>query len=526
MLKYKIEELLQESLKKAYPKAKSDSGILKVEHTAKKFGDYSSNIALILAKAINQEPQQIASKLIRNLPKTDYFEQVGTSGGFINFRLSRDWLIKQIDLIISQSDDFGKSKVGEDMQVLIEFISANPTGPLHIGNGRGGFWGDVLATCMEASGYRVTREYYVNDTGNQIEALGHSVLKDEKAVYKGKYIDEVAAKVKEKDPMQAGKSAAYIILHDYIKPTVKKMGIKFDHWFSEDSLHQESDITKSLAILKKTKDIYIKDGAAWYKTSKYGDEKDRVLQRKDGQFTYFAADIAYHWNKIKRGYNLLVDIWGADHHGYVNRVKIAVERGIKPTVNWGGRFDILISQLVRLVSEGESTKISKREGKIFTIDELIDEVGLDAARFFFLTKSLNTHMDFDLDLAKERSQKNPVYYIQYAHARMSSLLKIAKNSRFDSAKSDLLKDPIEIDLIRQIILFPEIVEDVTVSYNVQKLPFYALELANCFHKFYDTCQVISKDQKLTEARLALVHATKIALRNTLKMMGISAPKKM
>jgi arginyl-tRNA synthetase len=533
MIKYKIKELISQAIKKAHPNVEVPD--FSVEEAEEKFGDYSTNAAMILSKTMGEQPADIAPKIIDSIASIEKGEIIVSAEvaepGFINFKIALPYFQQKISEIVGAGVAYGHSDLGKDLQVNIEFISANPTGPLTLGNGRGGYFGDCLANIFKAYGAQVEREYYINDRGVQILALGHSVLKDKMAVYKGKYIEEIAQKVKSKSLDEAGSQAATILMEEYIKRTIEKMGIKFDTWFSEKSLHDSNLVSEILNMLKKASLTYEKDGALWLKTTEFSDDKDRVLVTREGEHTYFISDIAYHYDKIRRGYDLLIDFWGADHHGYVGRMNAAAEI-LKKEVNWSGELKILIAQLVRLVSKGEEVKMSKREGTYVTLDELIDEVGQDVTRFFFLERALNTHMDFDLDLAKAHSQKNPVYYIQYAHARICSILNKSqisniKNQTNTKSQISKLKEPEEIALIKKLIKLPEIVEEIVGDYQVQKLPTYAIELADSFHRFYEKCPVInSGDNNLTAARLLLLKATQIVLKNTLDLMGISAPEKM
>jgi len=477
------------------------------------FGDYTTNIALQLKKPTNE----IAANL-----KSDLFEKIEVKGpGFINFFINKNFIQKQIGEILKQKEKYGQIKIGRGQKVNVEFISANPTGPLTLGNGRGGFCGDVLANVLNAAGFEAKREYYINDTGEQIKKLGHSVIGDSEAVYQGQYIEELRKKVKGSDPEKVGENAAKIVLQEMIKLTVKKMKIKFDVWFSEKKLYQKKEIAKVLDILKKKNLSYESEGALWFKSTQFGDDKDRVLTKADGEETYLASDIAYLKNKFTRGFKKLIFFWGADHYGYVARILAAAEAlGFKKE-----QIDIVVMQLVRLIQDGKEIRMSKRTGNYVTLDELIDEVGLDITRYFFLTRSANTHLNFDLALAKEQSENNPVYYIQYAYARICSILRKSKMLEA-GPRTDLLEHPAELKLIRQLMRFPEVIEDTAKDYQIQRLPQYAVDLATVFHQFYRDCHVISEDKNLTQARLRLVSATKIVLNNTLSLMGISAPEKM
>ena len=477
------------------------------------FGDYTTNIALRLKKP--------ADEIVKKL-KSDLFEKIEVAGpGFINFFLSRAYLQKQVGAILKEKDSFGKLRIGRGQKVNVEFISANPTGPLTLGNGRGGFCGDVLVNVLNAVDFAANREYYINDTGEQIKKLGHSVIGDAEAVYQGQYIEELRNKIKGSDPEKVGKAAAKIILEETIKSQVSKMKIKFDVWFSEKKLEKEID--NVLDFLKKKKLSYEKEGALWFKSTQFGDDKDRVLVKAGGEKTYLASDIAYLKNKFARGFQKLIFFWGADHYGYVARILAVAEAlGYKKE-----QINIIVMQLVRLIREGKEVRMSKRTGTYVTLDELIDEVGLDVARFFFLTRSADTHLNFDLALAKEQSEKNPVYYIQYAYARICSILRKSEaRSTKSETNSKLLNHQSELKLIRQLTRFPEVIEDTAKDYQIQRLPQYAVDLATTFHQFYRDCHVISEDKNLTQARLSLVSATKIVLKNVLSLMGISAPEKM
>ena len=507
MIRREITKLIQkatgespEKIRVAYPEGEG-------------FGDYTTNIALQLKRP--------ASEITVNL-KSDLFEKVEVAGpGFINFFLAKGYLQKQVGIILKEKESFGELKIGRGQKVNVEFISANPTGPLTLGNGRGGFCGDVLTNVLNAAGYQAKREYYINDTGEQIKKLGHSVIGDAEAVYQGRYIEELKKKIKGNNPEKIGQSAAKIILQEMIKPTIKKMKIKFDVWFSEKTLYQKKEVDRILDVLKKKKLSYGKEGALWFKSTQFGDDKDRVLIKAGGEETYLASDIAYLKNKFVRGFQKLIFFWGADHYGYVARILAAAEAlGYKKE-----QIDIIVMQLVRLIRDGKEVRMSKRTGTYVTLDELIDEVGLDVARCFFLTRSADTHLNFDLALAKTQSEKNPVYYIQYAHARICSILRKVKMSKA-RPRTDLLEHPAELKLIRQLMRLPEIVEDTSQDFQIQRLPQYAVDLATVFHQFYRDCHVISEDKNLSQARLSLVLAAKIVLKNTLSLMGISAPEKM
>ena len=511
-----------------------------------KYGDYYSTVALKLAKKDGkQTAEKIAKFLQAKLAKNGALFNVEVAkNGFLNLTLSSEFLCIILRKIIEENESFGKSEHGSGKKVQVEFISANPTGPLTIGNGRGGFMGDTLAYCLGKAGYSVSREYYVNDTGNQIKILGVSILdalgiksEDRQDLYRGEYIVEIAKDLeKEIDieryknkALEIGEKAAQLILEKFIKKALVKTKIKFDTFISEKSLHEKNKIKAALNLLKNQGLIEEREGAIWFKI-KGVEDRDRVLVRSKvggNEPTYFLADIAYHLDKIERGFDKIINIWGADHAGYVARMKAAAA-----ALDFSDRLDIIIVQLVRLIDNGQEVRMSKRTGTFISLEELVDMVGLDVARFFFISHAANTHMDFNLKLAKERSQKNPVYYVQYAHARCCSILKEAQNQGFKMdkiVKSDakLLKHPSERDLIVQISKLPEITEDISENYSVHLLPLYVQRSADLFHKFYEQVRVIDdKDKETSLARLSLVVATKIALREACGLMGVSCPERM
>lgn len=492
-----------------------------------KFGHYSTNVALRLAKLQGKDSMEIAANIKNQIAgiKNDIFEKIEVaSPGFVNFWLTPKTLQNELKEILKQKDNYGNLKLGKNKRINVEFISANPTGPLTIGNGRGGFCGDVLAKVFKKAAYKTTREYYINDTGEQIKKLGHSVLGDEQAVYKGGYIEKLRKKIAEKNPAKVGEKAAKIILAETIKPAVKKMGIKFDKWFSEKSLYKNKAVEETISELEKKNLTYKKEEAIWFASTKFGDDKDRVLIKAGGEKTYFASDIAYLKNKFRRDFDELIIFLGADHYGYIGRLKAAAEAlGYKKE-----SLVFIIIQLVRLLEEGKEVKMSKRTGSYITINELIDEVGLDATRFFFLMSSPNTHMDFDLDLAKEQSLKNPVYYVQYAAVRCRSILRKSKISAraFGVPALDLLNTTEDINLMRILMKFPEIVETAAKNYNPQALIRFALDLSRGFHNFYEKEKIIGEKRDLMIARLELIKATQVIFKNLFNLLGINLPKRM
>ncbi len=497
------------------------------------YGDYSTNIAFLLAKEAKKQPKAIGALLKEKIegldPKKDIFEKIEIRGeGFINFFLSKTALFSELKKILEEKEKYGNLKTGKGRSLQVEFISANPTGPLTVGNARGGVFGDCLASILEKSGWKTEREYYVNDCGKQILALGNSVLKNKEAVYRGDYIEALYREMKGKNSYKAGQAAAKKIIEKIIKRTVKNFGIEYDNWFFESDLHYSRKIEKAIAYLEKKNLIYKKDGAVWFKSKKFGDIRDRVLIKKDGEKTYLAGDIAYHRYKFEeKKFDKAINIWGADHYGDIPGLQAGVW-----ALGHKGKLDVVLLQFVTIFEKGKTKKMSKRKGVFKTLDDLLESVGKDVARFFFLERSANAHLNFDLDLAREQSEKNPVYYIQYAHARICAILRkcakfqINPKSKIQNLKLKLLKHPSELALIKQLIRLPEIVGDTARDYQVQRVPQYALDLAASFHQFYRDCNVLKEKEDLKTARLNLLLATKDVLRETLRLMGIFAPKKM
>lgn len=516
-------------------------------------GDYASNVAMVLASRVRKKlpPRKIAELLIENIDDRDHIlEKVEIAGpGFINFFIKENiWatLLKDID---ERKDDYGTSLMGQGKKILVEFVSANPTGPLHIGHGRGAVVGDVLANILAASGYAVSREYYINDQGNQMNNLGRSVfvrylellgqtVAFPESGYQGDYIRDLAGKILERDGdihrTDSGEDgiayftqyAAGAIL-DEIKEDLKAFGVVFEHYFSEKDLYRADSVPKLLADLESKGFIYHDGETRWFKTTDFGDEKDRVVIRKNGEPTYFAADIAYHKNKYERGFDSLIDIWGADHHGYIPRMQACIQ-------SLGHEKDslkIVLVQLVNLLRDGKPVAMSTRSGEFVTLKDVVDEVGRDAARYNFLMRRSDSHLDFDLELVKKQSNENPVYYVQYAHARICSILRLAGERgyavpEYGKADLSLLKLPEEIQLIKAIARFPELMEGAALTLEPHRLTFYLNDLAAIFHSYYNRNKVISDDEKLSLARLFLVKSVRTVVNNTLRLLGVSSPEKM
>jgi arginyl-tRNA synthetase len=515
-IKNEISDLINKSIKDL--KLSSQLNKLKIFYPKEDFGDYSTNVAFLFKKP----PMEIADKLAKDLSKNKIFKEVTVEKpGFINFSISDKYLQGKIKEIIKEKDKYGSLKIGKGKKVQVEFISANPTGPLTVANARGGPFGDVLANVFIKAGYKTEKAYYINDAGMQILTLGHSILKDEEAKYQGDYINELNKKIKGKDPRVVGEKAAKSILK-MIKGTTDDLGIKYDEWFSEKSLHDSKEIDKVVSFFDKKKLTYEKEGAKWFKSTSYGDERDRVLVKSDGRKTYLAGDAAYHKYKFdKKKFDKVINIWGADHHGDIPGLMAVVE-----ALGHKDKLEIVLLQFVTLFERGKKMRMSKRKGVYVLMDDLLKDIGSDIVRYFFLEKSANTHLDFDLSLAKEQSSKNPVYYIQYAHARTCSILKKINKKDIKDGKLDLLTDPSELNLIKNLVKFPEVIENTAKDYQIQRIPQYTRDLAEDFHQFYTNCKVITENKDLQGARLSLVLATKTVLKNTLDLMGISAPERM
>jgi arginyl-tRNA synthetase len=552
MIKYKIARLLEQAAKAAQVEGLLPA-IALPEVTLErpqnpKHGDYASSLPLKLAKAARMDPLAIANILAKLLAETKEVRKVSVAApGFLNFSLTDRWLAEQVEQILSAGKDYGKLTLGKGIKVQIEFVSVNPTGPIHVGHGRGAVLGSTLANVLRAAGYDVEREYYVNDAGNQMDAFFRSLycrylqaLGKECDMpadgYQGYYPVELAKKIvaeKKKafldmPPEQAvqeiGKIALPKVIAD-IKSDLKLLGVEFDVWFSERTLFEKGQYERAMALLRKGGYIEAREGAQWFVSTALGEDKDNVLVRTNGAPTYFASDVAYHYNKfIERGFDQVINIWGADHQGHVSRMKAVVGAlGIKPE-----RLKIIISQMVTLRRGETLIRVSKRTGELITLRELVEEVGADACRFFFLSRSADSQMDFDLELAKKESADNPVYYVQYAHARIASILRLAQEQKVDSSPGDvgLLTHEAELDLIRKMVLLPEIIELVAQKQEPHHLPYFAQDLATSFHAFYKQCRVVSENKELTCARLKLVKATQIILAKTLSLMGMKAPERM
>ncbi|BFT94304.1 MAG: arginine--tRNA ligase [Minisyncoccus archaeiphilus] len=495
-------------------------------------GDYSLSIGMEIAKILKGNPLEIAQIIIDNLGfDQDIFSKIeAVSPGFINLYLVQGYLISRMQSVLQNKESFGCQNIGQGMKVQVEFVSANPTGPLTVGNGRGGPFGDTLSNVLNTAGYEVEKAYYINDYGKQVLSLGHSVLKDEEAKYTGDYIDDLHNRFKDMtDPYLIGKASAQIILEECIRKTTDNLNINYNEWFSETFLHESGLVSQTVEYLQSHGFTYEKDGAIWLRSSDYGDERDRVLVRSDKTMTYLAGDLAYHRHKFEsKGFDKVINVWGADHFGDVPGIMAGMEMlGFKD--NERIKLEIILLQFVTVMKDGKPVKMSKRLGTAITMDDLLDELPTDVIRFFFLQKSANTHLNFDINLAKEQSDKNPVFYVQYAHARICSILASGGVDWKDVdniQNPSLLTDERELNLMRKILRWEEIIEDTAIDYQVHRIPQYSLELASAFHQFYSGCHCLVDDSALREARLGLLVAAKTTLANSLRIMGISTPEKM
>lgn len=514
----------------------------------KEMGDYATNIAMQLTKIAKKPPRQIAEEIIEHLPANEWIQSIEIAGpGFMNIRVKKDYLADVVKEVLTKGDQYGRSDKGNNQKIQVEFVSANPTGDLHLGHARGASLGDSLCNILDFAGYAVSREYYINDAGNQIDNLALSIdvryaeaLGKEKEMpedgYRGKDIIELAEKIAARDSdrwlevEEAERLAAFRQEGlDYelekLKTDLENFRVSFDVWFSESSLYQDGQIEVALEQLKANGHVYEEDGATWFRSTTFGDDKDRVLIKQDGSYTYLTPDIAYHKNKLDRGFETLINIWGADHHGYIPRMKAAIE-----ALGYGRDIlEVEVAQMVQLYKDGEKFKMSKRTGKAVTLRELVEEVGLDAVRYFFAMRSGDAQMDFDLDLAVSESNENPVYYAQYAHARIASILRQAKEQQLSINVDhlDVLTSEKSIELLRKIGDFPQVIADAAKARSPHRVTTYIQELSATFHSFYNAEKVIDKEQQeLSGARLALVAATKQTIHNALRLVGVSAPEKM
>lgn len=509
-------------------------------------GDYATSLPLKMARSTGMKPMDIASVLTEYIPAAAEIKSVAVAHpGFLNFTISDGWITEQVEEIIRSGECYGNIDTGGGRKIQIEYVSANPTGPIHVGHGRGAVLGSSLTLALKAAGFEVQQEYYVNDAGNQVLSFKRSLLArylQQLGVdaempaegYFGSYMTDLARDILQEEgdrfrdlpPAEALEQLGTVGLRKIlglIRQDLAALGVSFDRWFSEQSLYDSGEFAGVIELLQKTGYIVEKEGATWFASTALGESKDNVIIRSDGTPTYFASDIAYHYDKfIRRGFNLGINIWGADHQGHVSRMKAVLQAlGIDPA-----RLHVIISQLVTLRRGEELVRLSKRTGEIITLREVLDEVGADACRFNFLSRSADSQMDFDLELAKKQSAENPVYYVQYAHARICSIISLARDKAIDYTGGDVtrLVEPAELELLRKMLLLPEVIAQVAESFEPHHLAHYAGVLAAAFHQFYKDCRVVSADLCLSQARLKLSMAARTVLARTLHLMGMSAPE--
>ena len=554
---------------------------IRIDHTKdNSHGDYATNIALMLSKQAKMSPVELAKIIIDQFEQKNFIKKIEIAGpGFINFFISQESSSSIVNEILAQAASYGCSDIGQGKKVLLEYVSANPTGPLHVGHGRGAAYGATVSNLLRNAGFIVDNEYYVNDAGRQMDILTVSIylrylticgedLRFPDNGYQGQYINDIAQGIYEtngqkfhlksdlvfenvcRDGTEGGDKEVHIdqliekaksILGDGfkavfevgiesilsgIKNDLAEFGVVFEKWFSEQSLIDSGLSESCISKLKDSKNLYEKDGALWFKTTNYGDEKDRVVVRDNGNHTYFASDIAYHLEKLDRGYDKIINVWGADHHGYIPRVKASIEA----LGHNSDKLEILLVQFANLYRGGSKVQMSTRSGSFVTLEDLRAEVGNDAARFFYILRKSEQHMDFDLDLAKSKTNENPVYYIQYAHARICSVFKQADEKELEldvsQANLSLLTEEIEKDILRELSRFRSVLESSAIQYEPHQLAYYLRDLSNHFHSYYNACKFIVDDKNLTQSRLALINATQQILKNGLSILGVGAPESM
>ena len=570
-----VQDLISKGILKEMPSK------IRIDHTKdNSHGDYATNIALMLSKQAKMSPIELAKIIIDQFEQKNFIKKIEIAGpGFINFFISQESSSSIVNEILAQAASYGCSDIGQGKKVLLEYVSANPTGPLHVGHGRGAAYGATVSNLLRNAGFIVDNEYYVNDAGRQMDILTVSIylrylticgedLRFPDNGYQGQYINDIAQGIYEtsgqkfhlksdlvfenvcRDGTEGGDKEVHIdqliekaksILGDGfkavfevgiesilsgIKNDLAEFGVVFEKWFSEQSLIDSGLSESCISKLKDSKNLYEKDGALWFKTTNYGDEKDRVVVRDNGNHTYFASDIAYHLEKLDRGYDKIINVWGADHHGYIPRVKASIEA----LGHNSDKLEILLVQFANLYRGGSKVQMSTRSGSFVTLEDLRAEVGNDAARFFYILRKSEQHMDFDLDLAKSKTNENPVYYIQYAHARICSVFKQADEKELEldvsQANLSLLTEEIEKDILRELSRFRSVLESSAIQYEPHQLAYYLRDLSNHFHSYYNACKFIVDDKNLTQSRLALINATQQILKNGLSILGVGAPESM
>lgn len=550
MLRRKIREILREILRKHYPEACQLN--FEVERPRKEgLGDLSTNVALLLQGRLKRPSLELAHELREKLEeRDDLFERVEVAGpGFINFWINPQVYRENLREILKEGPNYGKIDLGKGKRVHIEFVSANPTGPLHIGHGRGAAYGDSLARILQFAGFEVFKEYYINDRGTQMDILGASVylrareLKGEKVAfpedyYQGDYIYDIAKEAlnlypdllekEEKEAISLCRELAIKTILKDIREDLEVFRVEYDNWYSERELHERGLVPEVISLLQEKGYVYEEEGALWFRSSLFGDSKDRVIRKSSGEWTYFASDIAYHYEKFySRGFDLGINLWGADHHGYVARLKgVLSALGIDPE-----RLKVLLIQMVNLLEAGQLKSMSTRKAEYVELKELVREVGVDAVRFIFLSRSQDSPLDFDVELAKKQSAENPVYYVQYAHARICSVKEKAKENGYnldEIFQADLLqlKEKEERELLKKLGEFPDLVEISALQFAPYKIVYYLIDLASAFHEYYNKFRIVGEDKALSKARLALVEGCRIVINNGLSLLGVSSPEKM
>lgn len=515
-----------------------------------RWGDISTPISMSASKVLRRSPREIAERLKEPLRNMTIFDRVEVAGpGFINFTFSTEFLFSEFRRLLTEGESYLRSDIGKGKKVQIEFVSANPTGPLHLGHGRGAALGNALSNLLKAGGYNVQREYYINDAGRQVRLLGLSVFAKYQQLsglahpfpedgYRGDYIEDVAKEILSVHGMRfKGKEFeevstffidfSYKRMMDEIKSDLSDFGVTFDTYQSERSLYEEGEVEKSIEDLKARGHIYEKDGAIWFRATAFGDDKDRVIIKREGDYTYFASDIAYHRKKIERGFDEIIDIWGADHHGYIPRIRAVMRAFGYPD----DQLRVLLVQMVTLLRAGKPVQMSKRAGEFVTLREVIDEIGPDTTKFIFLTRRSDSHLEFDLESVKKQTSENPVFYVQYANARINSIFAHASERGFDAeglkeADLSLLKTEEERRIIKKLLYYPLVFEGAVRSHEPHRITFYLQELAGLFHPYYNRYRVVTEDKELSIARLALCEGIRIVLREGLGILGVSMPERM
>lgn len=545
-----MEKILREILLKAVSAQHAEVSSIEIEIPKEEnFGDLSTPIAMGLAKTLKKPPRKIAEDTVNALENKEIFEKIDIAGpGFINFTFSKSHLCSELKKLIEKQDNFFVEDIGKGRRVQIEFVSANPTGPLHLGHGRGAALGAALSNLLTESGYRVERQYYINDAGRQVRLLGMSVLAKYKQLigieypfpedgYRGEYIEDLAKEFKVQSSEFAVKDSntllkeitdfSYKKMLDAIKKDLEDFGVFFDSWQSEQDLYEKGEVVQAINDLKKRGYIYEKEGATWFKSTEFGDDKDRVIIKREGDYTYFAPDIAYHRKKVEKGFDEIIDIWGADHHGYVPRIQAVIQALGYPK----DHLRVLLVQMVTLLRGGKPVQMSKRAGEFITLREVIDEIGADTTKFLFLTRRSDSHLEVDIEVAKAQSSDNPVYYVQYAHARINSIFEKARQEAIGYKQEaidfngELFNDE-EIRIIKKLLLYPMIFRNAAIAHEPHRITFYLQEIAGLFHPYYHKHRIISENLETTKTRLALCKAIQIVLRHGLKILGVKAPERM